>query len=75
MRLILDHHPPLENADNDFNGTPMDWAIHGSENGWNCKKGDYAGVVNVLLDAGAKAPGKVEGSAAVKEVLRARGPG
>ncbi len=73
VQLILERNPPLENADNDYKGTPMDWAIHGSVNGWNCKAGDFAGVVNALLDAGAKTPDGAQGSEAVKSVLRERG--
>ncbi|MGI8745029.1 MAG: ankyrin repeat domain-containing protein [Bryobacteraceae bacterium] len=55
-QLILPHHPPLENSDNDFKGTPLGWAIHGSEHGWHCQTGDYGTVVETLLDAGAKPP-------------------
>lgn len=33
VRLILRHGPPIENADNEFKGTPLKWAMHGSENG------------------------------------------
>ena len=73
VRLILAHDPPLENADNDYKGTPLDWAIHGSENSWHPEKGDYAATVRVLLEAGAKLPGKLDGSEAVRAALRGRG--
>ena len=69
VRLILPHHPPLENADNEFEGTPLIWAIHGSEHGWYRKNGDYGTTVNLLLDAGAKRPENVAGSEAVRAVL------
>jgi hypothetical protein len=75
VRLILDHHSPLENADNDYKGTPLGWAIHGSENGWDRQAGDYAATVDALLDAGAQFVGKVDGTEAVREVLRGRGLG
>ena len=71
VRLILAHHPPLENADNDFKGTPLRWAIHGSEHGWHCERGDYGGTVSALLDAGARLPENIEGSEAVRAVLMA----
>ena len=61
-RLILHHHPPLENTDNDFQGTPMGWALHGSENGWWRAKGDYPATIQALLDAGAKPKPNSEGS-------------
>ena len=49
------------------------WATHGSENGWNCQTGDYAGTVEALLTAGAKPPAKLAGSPAVREVLLRHG--
>ena len=67
---ILRYHPPLELTDRDFNSTPLGWAIHGSENGWYCRTGNYAGTVEALLGAGANLPKKIEGTDAVKEVLR-----
>jgi len=73
VRLILRCHPPLENADNEFKSTPLGWAIHGSENGWDRQKGDYAATVEALLDAGTVLPDKVEGTEAVKAVFRQRG--
>jgi ankyrin repeat protein len=72
-RFLLAHGPPLEARDADFNGTPLGWAIHGSENGWNRQAGDYAGMVEALLSAGAKRPDKIGGSPAVRDVLRRHG--
>jgi ankyrin repeat protein len=69
-RLILRFHPPLEAVDSDFGGTPLGWAIHGSQNGWYCQTGDFAGTVATLLKAGAKPPSAISGTAAVQEVLR-----
>jgi hypothetical protein len=70
-RAILRHDPPLEVTDGDFNSTPLGWAIHGSEHGWHCRTGDYAGTVEALLQAGAKIPAKAgNGTEAVREVLR-----
>jgi ankyrin repeat protein len=67
---ILQFDPPLEATDADFQGTPMDWAMHGSEHGWFCKTGDFVGTVEALLDAGAKVPSAIRGSSAVQEALR-----
>jgi hypothetical protein len=72
-REILRYHPPLELTDADFNSTPLGWATHGSENGWYCESGDYAGTVELLLKAGAKLPEKIGGTDAVKEVLKRHG--
>lgn len=69
-RAILRYDPPLEIADADFNGTPLGWAIHGSEHGWYSRTGNYAATVEALIDAGAKLPEKVAGTTDVQEVLR-----
>jgi hypothetical protein len=73
VKLLLAKNPRLEDAQNDFNGTPLRWAIHGSENGWYCKKGDYAGTVAALLSAGATPPETTGGTDAVKALLRNAG--
>jgi ankyrin repeat protein len=73
IKVILKHGPPLECTDFDFKGTPLGWAIHGSENGWHAKTGDYVGTVEALLQAGAKPPKKPGGTEAVKAVLSRAG--
>jgi ankyrin repeat protein len=70
VRLLLQHRPDLEDKQNDYEGTPLRWAIHGSENGWYKDKGDYAATVKALLEAGAKPPEKAAGTLAVEEVLK-----
>jgi hypothetical protein len=70
-RAILALQPPLEALDADFHGTPLGWAIHGSEHGWNCEAGDYPATVESLLRAGARLPERTDrGSPAVREILR-----
>jgi ankyrin repeat protein len=69
IREILRHNPPLELTDADFRATPLGWATYGSEHGWHCETGDYAGTVELLLKAGAKIPERIEGTEAVKKVL------
>lgn len=69
VRAILAHNPPLEDTQNEFSGTPLRWAIHGSENGWHRQTGDYASTVAALLAAGVIPPVKVEGTEAVRQVL------
>lgn len=68
--LILRFNPPLELVDSEFDGTPLGWAIHGSEHGWHRETGDYAGTVAALLKAGAKPPPAVAGSPPVQAILR-----
>jgi len=72
-RTILQHNPPLECVDQDFHGTPLGWAIYGSEHGWHSRTGDYASTVDVLLRAGARLPDKLSGTETVQAVLRAFG--
>jgi ankyrin repeat protein len=68
--IILRYHPPLDWVDTDFNGTPLGWAIHGSEHGWHCRTGNYPATVEALMRAGSKPVEKVQGTEAVQEVLR-----
>jgi ankyrin repeat protein len=72
IQEILRFKPDLEATDNEFNATPLGWAIHGSEHGWYAQTGDYAKTVELLLQAGAKRPAAAAGSAAVREVLAAQ---
>ena len=69
-REILRYNPPLELVDHDFDATPLGWATHGSEHGWHCRTGDYAGTVEAMLKAGAKPPDKTQGTDPVKAVLQ-----
>jgi ankyrin repeat protein len=71
--VILRCNPPLEQTDADFHGTPLGWAIHGSENGWYCETGSHGATVEALLKAGARNPDKAGGRADVREVLRRYG--
>lgn len=72
-RIILRFGPSLEVKDDEFQSTPMGWALHGSEHGWHSRTGDYAGTVESLIEAGARLPGTVSGSEAVRAVLRKHG--
>jgi hypothetical protein len=69
IKDILRFRPPLEVTDADFKGTPLNWAIHGSENGWHCQTGDYGGSVEALVQAGAKRPAEIQGTQAVRDAL------
>jgi len=73
VEAILPHHPPLDLLDADHHAPPIGWATFGSEHGWHCDTGNYAGVVEALLRAGAKPPAQASGTEAVKAVLRRHG--
>lgn len=68
-REILKHNPPLDARGDDFNSPPIGWAIHGSKNGWRHSTGDYAAAVELLLQAGATPPEKIEDIDATEPVL------
>ena len=70
VKTILPCRPPLEATDGDFNGTPLGWAVYGSEHGWRPWEGDYAVIVGALIQAAARLPEQLGGSEAVREVLR-----
>ncbi|HEV8447034.1 MAG TPA: ankyrin repeat domain-containing protein [Gemmatimonadaceae bacterium] len=72
-KLLLARGAPLAFKDGEFDGTPLDWAMYGSRNGWGRRTADYPGVVNALLDAGAKVHEEYTASEPVLEVLRAHG--
>jgi ankyrin repeat protein len=73
VEAILPYKPPLDDAENDFQSTPLGWATHGSLNGWYRRTGDYPGAVEALLAAGATVPDTARGSDAVKDVQRRYG--
>jgi hypothetical protein len=73
VNAILPFGPPLEVTDGAFNGTPLGWAMYGSENGWHAQTGDYAATVDELIKAGARLPEQPGGTEAVREVLRRHG--
>lgn len=70
IRLLLMHNPPLEVRDADFDGTPLRWAIYGSEHSWRAAEGDYPSSVRALIDAGARLPDAIGGTRSVRQVLR-----
>lgn len=70
VREVLRFNPPLETTDRDFKATPLGWAMYGSEQGWCVSSGRHAEVVEALLQAGAKRPDTIGGTAAVRDVLQ-----
>ena len=71
VREILRYNPPIELRGDDHDLPALGWALHGSLHSWHCKTGDYAGVVESLLAAGAKLPeSEFEASESVRTVLR-----
>jgi ankyrin repeat protein len=74
-REILRHGPQIDLKDHDHHSTPLGWAVYGSRHGWHPDRGDYAGTVSALLDAGATPPdvtADLDASDAVQDVLRQR---
>ena len=50
-RLLLAHHAPVDVKDGDFDGTPLDWARHGTEHGSKRETADYPRTIEVLSRA------------------------
>jgi ankyrin repeat protein len=69
VRALLLHHALLDVEEQEFKGTPLGWALYGSEHGWRRDAGDYPRTVEALLLAGAKVPRPVEEIEAPEEVL------
>ncbi len=75
VKLLLQHHPALEVKDADFSGTPAGWAVHGSHSSWCRQSGDYAAVVELLIEAGAEVRADPRASAEVMAMLQKHGKG
>jgi ankyrin repeat protein len=73
VRELLRYQAPVNVRGDRYNLPPLGWAAHGSMNSWHRKTGDYAAVVEALLNAGANpadVPTTLQGSDAVETVLR-----
>jgi ankyrin repeat protein len=52
---VLRHNPPINAQDRQFQGTAMDWLIHGALDPWRgISTGRYGECARLLLDAGAQ---------------------
>jgi hypothetical protein len=72
VKDLLKAGAPVSIRGDTFDGTPLGWAAHGSLHGWNCRTGDFVGVVEALLHAGARVadlPADFDASDAVREAL------
>ncbi len=56
VRWLLQYHPPLDARDDDFDGTPIDWALQGCQHGWYTDRGDFVAVIRALIAAGCPIP-------------------
>ncbi len=69
VRVLVSHNAPIDIFEMEHGGSPLGWALHGSLNSWDRDKGDYAGVTETLLAAGAKIPTPERPLEATEEVL------
>ena len=57
LEVVLAHTPPLDATDNDFGGTAMGWALHGTFGSWpGTSTGRHAECMEVLLSLGIPCP-------------------
>lgn len=75
VKLLLGYNPPLEIHCTSYDGSPLDWAVHGSIFSPNRGASDYPAIVESLLAAGAAPHTGLASLAApeVVEVLRRHG--
>jgi hypothetical protein len=52
VRILLNHDPAIGVRDASYQGTPLDWCVHGSLFGEKKETGDFAGVLRLLIEAG-----------------------
>ena len=53
-RALLQHGAPVNLKGDAFDGTPLDWALHGTEHREQCSSGDYAATIAALRAAGGR---------------------
>jgi ankyrin repeat protein len=70
---VLRYDPPLAARDRQYQGTAMDWLIHGALTPWGFSTGRYGECASLLLDAGVSVDeaSLPTGDDAVDRVLRA----
>jgi len=74
VKVLLENGVELNVSDRRFGAPPTGWCAHGSENCGN-PKGEYARVMEMLIEAGAWVAPDTKGALAVTAVLRRRGIG
>jgi ankyrin repeat protein len=69
VKFLLTQGAPLEEKDTMYGGTPLGWTCHGS---MNCRnpKGDYPGIAETLIQAGAEILPGHSGTEDVNAVIR-----
>jgi ankyrin repeat protein len=50
-RVLLQHGAPINLKGDDFDGTPLDWALHGAANREACSSGEYDATIAALRAA------------------------
>jgi ankyrin repeat protein len=68
-KVLLEAGARTDAMDKTHGARPLGWATYGSLHGWHSGSGDYAGVVKLLLDAGATPPAELKDSDASPAVL------
>ena len=69
VRDLIAHHAPIHVFETEHGGSPLAWALHGSQHSWRRDHGDYPGVTRALLAAGAQIPQPEKPLEATEEVL------
>ncbi len=77
VRDLIAHNAPINVFENEHGGTPLAWALHGSQHSWQRDTGDYPAVTRALLAAGAQIPQPdkpLEATEELLEIIRQHAP-
>ncbi len=66
---LIAHNAPINVFETEHGGSPLAWALHGSQHSWNRDTGNYPAVARTLLAAGAEIPRPEKPLEATEEVL------
>ena len=54
VRALIAHGADPRVKGDVHDASPLDWARYGAEHGWQCRTGDYPGVIDALERADPK---------------------
>jgi ankyrin repeat protein len=71
-KVLVERGAPLDVKERNHQADPIGWAYWGSEY-WNEPSGDYVATIEYMLSKGGRLANQIQGSPAVRELLKARG--
>jgi hypothetical protein len=77
VRELIAHNAPINVLETEHGGSPLAWALHGSQHSWHRDTGDYPAVTKALVAAGAQiseSEKPLEATEEVLEIIRQHAP-